>query len=154
MLADTLRLVVVRPTLKHLGMWSEAAEELMMGTLAQESAMGKFYKQIGGGPAVGFFQVEPNTEEDVWETFLQYQSDTRTKITELVNLCPGTDDPLMSNPAYTCAIARCVYYRQAEALPAADDTAGLAAYWKKYYNTVHGKGTVTEFIHNYKKMVS
>ena len=153
MLADTLRLIVVRPTLKHLDMWSEAAEELMMGTLAKESTMGLFYKQLDNGPALSFFQVEPDTEEDVWNHYLKYEPELRKKITELVNLCPGTNEPLMSNPIYSCAIARCVYYRQAEALPSADDIEGLAAYWKKYYNTSKGAGTESEFIHNYKKLV-
>ena len=153
MLADTLRILVVRPVLTHLNMWSQSAEELMMGTMAQESAMGRYYQQIGGGPALGFFQVEPATEQDVWENFLTYKPELRKKIIEMVNLCPGTDEPLMSNALYSCAIARCCYYRQPEPLPAAGDKAGQANYWKKYYNTIHGAGTVDEYLHNYKKHV-
>lgn len=151
MQSNTLRFVIVRPTLQHLGMWSVAAEELMMGTLAQESAMGKHYRQIGGGPALGFFQVEPATESDVWDNFLAFKPEIRNKVLELVNLSPGSDEPLISNPIYSCAIARCVYYRRPEAIP--QDLEGQAGFWKKFYNTHLGKGTVEEYLHNYRQLV-
>ena len=40
------------------------------------------------------------------------------------------------------------------ALPDADNVAELAHYWKLYYNTPEGKGTVEEFIKNYELLVA
>jgi hypothetical protein len=40
-----------------------------------------------------------------------------------------------------------------EALPKEDDIKALASYWKKYYNTIHGKGTVSGAISNYNNYV-
>lgn len=39
------------------------------------------------------------------------------------------------------------------ALPASEDIAGLATYWKQYYNTPQGKGTEAEFIKNCERSV-
>jgi hypothetical protein len=36
----------------------------------------------------------------------------------------------------------------------ANDIAGMARYWKRYYNTVHGKGTEAEFIKNYEELIN
>ena len=51
---------VVRPVLQDLKMYSPVAENLIMGTAAQESGF-TYIKQLGGGPALGMFQVEPAT---------------------------------------------------------------------------------------------
>jgi hypothetical protein len=40
------------------------AIQLLMGTAAQESHLGTYLKQING-PALGVFQMEPNTEIDI-----------------------------------------------------------------------------------------
>ena len=40
-----------------------------------------------------------------------------------------------------------------EKLPNSYDIEGLAKYWKKYYNTEGGKGTVEKFIEKYEKYV-
>ena len=50
--ADHLRREIVAPALRHIGMWSEAAENLLLGTAAVESRMGTYLRQIGG-PALG-----------------------------------------------------------------------------------------------------
>ena len=60
-------------------------------------------------------------------------------------------DQLKGNLYYAVAMCRIHYYRVSEALP--NDLEGMARYWKKYYNTELGKGTVEEFIHNYEQAV-
>ena len=59
--AKDLREDVVRPVLKVMDKWSEAAENLVLGTAAKESAMGQDLRQRGGGPALGIYQMEPAT---------------------------------------------------------------------------------------------
>lgn len=47
-----------------MGLHSMAAEQLLLGTAIQESHL-KYRRQIGG-PALGYFQVGTNTQDDIW----------------------------------------------------------------------------------------
>ena len=71
-----LRHEIIRPTLKHLDPvipYSMAAENLLMGTCAQESRMGQFLVQLEGGPARGIFQMEYSTEYDIIRNFTRFR---------------------------------------------------------------------------------
>jgi len=147
---------VIRPTLVHLNGLNEslvgkAAENLLLGTVLQESAGGKYLQQLGG-PALGIFQIEPATHEDVFDSFLKYRPDWENTIIKLASrqfyLAPN--DELVFNLRYSCAIARLVYWRAPHPLPHEDNVRGLAEYWKLHFNTVAGAGTVEQFIGNYK----
>ena len=50
--ASELRHYVVRPALKHLGMWSPTTENLLLGTAARESGLG-FHLKIANQHALG-----------------------------------------------------------------------------------------------------
>lgn len=152
--AEQLRQEVIRPTLKRMGLWSQAAENLLMGTAAQESHLGEYIVQMGNGPARGIFQMEPATQTDIYDNYLSYRSNLLQKTEQLLAPIPDRATQLATNTAYACAMARVHYYRAPEALPDADDIQGLAAYWKKYYNTPLGAGTEEEFVHNYHRFVS
>lgn len=145
-----LRREIVRPVLEHLWLWSQAAENLVMGTAAQESRMGTYLKQIAG-PAVGIFQMEPFTHDDLWKTILKNQPQLAERVRQVE--LPGwyQDDAreMAGNLYYAAAMCRVFYRRIKEPLPDADDIPGLARYWKRYYNTHMGKGTEVEFIRNY-----
>jgi len=56
------------------------------------------------------------------------------------------EEQLIHNLAYATAIARVIYLRKPEALPAAFDIEGLAKYWKDHYNTYLGAGKVEDFV--------
>lgn len=153
--ANDLRLCVIRPTLEYLNHWSQAAENLLLGTAAQESALGKYLKQMQG-PALGIYQIEPATHKDVWANYLVSRLELSQKILGLVshkNMYTNKNDDLMFNLAYATAIARIVYQRVPEPLPEANDITGLARYWKQHYNTPKGKGNVAEFIAHYEELV-
>ena len=49
--AKQLLELVIRPRLKKLGLYSEAAEQLVIGTIWQESR-GEYIKQLGASPAL------------------------------------------------------------------------------------------------------
>ncbi len=159
--ATQLRKHVVRPTLKKMQMWSESAEQLIMGTAAHESRMGTYLHQIGG-PALGIYQIEPATHHDIWENYLKYRPRTTTLIagfssrhnSDLRDEMTVDDQELITNLAYSTAICRMIYYRVPEALPEANDIKGLAEYWKKYYNTIQGRGTVEQFEKDFKARVN
>ncbi|MBF0116611.1 MAG: hypothetical protein HQM04_16405 [Magnetococcales bacterium] len=138
--------LVIRPTLQRLGLWSGVAEELVLGTAIQESSL-QYLQQLGGGPALGIWQMERVTHDDVWQNFLHY----RTKL-GLNILGPYTRPDhtrLVWDLAYACAMCRVHYLRCPNVLPPAGDIDGQAAYWKAWYNTPLGKGTVEQYIDNW-----
>ncbi len=136
---------VIMPTLLHLGMYSTSAENLLVGTVAHESKMGTYLKQVGG-PALGIYQIEPATLHDIYDNYLAFRPSLLEKVEALRGKDLSREDSLVSNLAYATAIARLVYRRAPEPLPGFNDVAGLASYWKKYYNTYLGKGKRQQFI--------
>jgi len=154
--ADQLRRHVIRPTLKHLNQYSKAAENLLMGTAAQESHLGTYLLQLDGGPAKGIFQMEPATHDDIWQHYLRYKRILTHSVREIAGVEKGVVPPadlMVTNLAYAAAMARIHYLRVPEALPLADNPVDLGEYWKSHYNTYLGKGTVAEFVENYNRLV-
>lgn len=148
-----LREYIVRPTLLHLGLYSQAAENLLVGTALQESRL-TYIDQLapGPGPAYGLLQMERATHDDIWENYLRFNPALRTKVEQTLALWPSDRlFQLHTNNGYAFAMGRVHYLRVSQPLPAADDRLGLARYWKRYYNTVKGKGTVDEFLENYNR---
>lgn len=148
---EQLRQYVVRPTLQHLEPeipYSEAAENLLLATAMHESRL-TYLHQIGG-PAKGLWQIEPATEKDNWDNFLRYKADLRDKVIALSGV---RSLDLIGNLPYQVAMARIKYYRSPNPLPAADDIEGQAKEWKMTYNTIHGAGTVKQFIDHYPREI-
>lgn len=150
---ELLAKYTIRPALKYMDLYSEAAENLLLGTAAQESNMGLHTRQISGGPAVGIYQIEPATHKDVIYNYVIFRDNLLKKI-QAVQVGQNSEDHLVGSLFYQTIIARLIYARIKEPLPKADDKKGLANYWKKYYNTIKGKGTTEEFIKNYCTYVS
>jgi len=134
-----LKYEIVRPTLIALGLWSSAAENLLTGTALAESRAA-YVRQVGGGPAVGLWQMEPATHDDCWKNFLNFpeQSHLAAICTRMLAPDLSAAAQLTTNLRYACAMARIRFYRASEALPPATDAAGLSAYHKAYYNTSLG----------------
>ena len=148
-----LREHVIRPVLTPIGLWSQAAEDLLVGTAAVESRMGTFLVQVGGGPAKGIYQMEPNTHSDIWENWLRYRPKDEWQITQ--RLAPYLWDSVAHRPshhalvvdlAYATIMARLHYRRAPDPLPVAGDLMAMAAYHKKFYNTSQGKTGEGDFI--------
>lgn len=149
-----LRKLVVRPVIKHLDAWSLSAENLILGTIAQESHGSHYIQQLGGGPAVGMCQMEPATFRDIYQNYLKYRPELAAKVAELElpNWYEDHDaDEMAGNNYYAVAMCRVHYLRVSEPLPEADDLHGLASYWKRFYNSHFGKGTPQEFMVNYRR---
>jgi len=148
------RIHIVRRALHHVGLYSHAAENLLMGTAATESGGFEYLDQITGpddttlGPAYGLFQIEAATHMDLFKNMLNYPKwqVLKAKVNQLSALNPPLPVQLASNLCYASAIARVIYYRDSEPLPEADDLQGLARYYKRVYNTSAGKGSAEKFI--------
>jgi hypothetical protein len=148
--AKQLRELVIRPTLQKIDLWSDSAENLLMGTCAQESAMGFSLKQTIG-PALGIYQMEPMTYWDIIKRYFATHLELARKV---LSLAASNDiNELVTNLAYATAIARVRYMFATEPLPYAGDLEGLARYYKIYYNTAGGAANEQQFIDNYKRFV-
>lgn len=144
---------LIETALKKLDLYSESAVNLLLGTAAQESKFGTYLKQLGSGPARGVFQMEPATETDLWKNYIVYKPQLMQKIKEVCGLLGPNQEALQYNLYYAVAMCRIHYLRKTDPLPDADNIQAMAAYWKKHYNTYLGKGTVEEFVENYKRFV-
>ena len=143
--ASQLRRLVIQPALSEIELWSPAAEELVLGTAIVESRL-SFIKQLGSGPALGLWQIEPDTHRDVYDNFLDYREGLYDQVIGLSAPGQTFEENLTSNMQYGAAICRLCYYRAPKALPDEGDLQGQAAYWKRYYNTPLGAGTEGKYI--------
>lgn len=129
------------------------AVNLLLGTAAVESAFGTYLKQLGRGPAVSVFQIEPATEKDIWENWLKFKPDLMKGLEEQFNVTGPNPKKLISDLGYAIVMARIFYLRKQEPIPHSDDIEALGRYWKTYYNTRLGKGTVDKFVSAFRKYV-
>lgn len=152
-----LKEYIIKPSLEGIGLYSEAAENLLLGTAAVESRMGYYLKQVGGGPALGVFQMEPATHDDLWSNYLAYSKKKPRLLGIWIHEKKYTSIPsaadMVYDLQYATIMARLQYFRQPEALPDASDVEGLARYWKIFYNSSAGKGTVEGFMESYERYV-
>lgn len=142
---------LITSVLKELNLYSGDAVNLLMGTAAQESHLGKYRKQLGGGPALGIFQMEPATFNDIVNNYLRYKPELASRIERVARISRFKAEDIENNDLLAICMARVHYLRVREAIPF--DLEGWARYWKRYFNTPLGKGTEEEFIANYKKFV-
>ncbi len=136
---------VIRPALLKRSLHSPAAEVLLLGTALTESGL-EHLIQRGGGPALGPYQVEPATHTDIWLSYLAFRPARAARVASLAAGLKPSAAQLVWNLGYATVIARLVYYRAPEPLPAAHDIGALAAYWKAHFNTGAGKGDPRDFI--------
>jgi len=151
-LAQDLREFVIRPTLRRIDLWSEAAENLLMGTAAQESMMGRNLRQVNG-PAIGIFGMEPDTHNDIWSNYLVFRVELMKAVLKFTVPNSMRVEQLAWNLRYAAAMCRIHYLRVPDPLPDHNDPAALGCYWKNHYNTHLGKGTVEDFVRSYAAMV-
>lgn len=143
---------LIRSVLRYLEpeiTYSEDAVELLMLTAAQESRLGDYIEQVHG-PAKGIFQVESDTEKDIYLNFLRYNPGLDEKLNNLKDKVAWTND-LSTDLDYQVAMVRVHYFRVKETLPSRRFIGDLAGYYKRYYNTDKGKATIQEAIKAYRR---
>lgn len=122
---------------------SPAAVELLLMTGAHESLFGTYLYQRGG-LALGFFQIEPGTHNSIfanyfsrrWPMFRQKEHDA-----------------LATDLKYQIIVARGIYADKTEPLPDPVDVRGMAAYYKKHWNTALGSAKINDVIRHYNQYV-
>ncbi|WP_439598895.1 hypothetical protein [Falsiroseomonas sp.] len=156
--AGTFLEKVIDPALAALGLDEPEGRAgvrlLLLGTALQESGL-KHLRQLANrdgsrGPALGYFQMEPATHDDIWATYLAFRKPLAARVLAVAGLAPGSPQPkaelLVQNHLYAAVMARLRYRRAPGALPAAGDVAAMGAYWKAHYNTALGRGRASEFV--------
>ena len=142
---------IVRPTLQELQLYSPEAEELLIMTMAHESKGGTYFKQMSG-PALGVYQMEPRTYDDIWA---HYIANNPKLMVLMLNACQYLQKPpathLLWNLKLSTMMARVYYVRIREVIPEADNLTGLSEYAKKYWNTSMGKATPEDYLIAYNK---
>ncbi len=129
----------------------EDAVELLMLTAAVESGLGHFLKQANG-PAIGVYQMEPGTYHDLLQNYIETDIHLQNAVLQFQAL--GGPEEMEWNLAYATVMARINYLRFPEPLPDKEDPHPIAAYWKNYWNSSAGKGTVADALAAYKKYCS
>ena len=123
--------------------------KMMLLTIAVESSF-VHRTQIGGGPAVGLCGMEPETALDTFR-WLEGKPVAWKRLTYIwmglgtvPHFTPSYKEiieHLTKNDLFSLALGR-LHYRMFEE-PFPDSLSNQAFYWKKYWNTEAGAGTVT-----------
>ena len=131
--------------LKEMDLYSEDAVDLVYKTGNAETGY-RHLKQMGGGPAIGFWQVEPATLIDIMDNYVKYRPELEKRLKSLGFSRNGIETRVMANIALQAVFCRLKYKRDKYALPKSNDLKGQAKYWKRVYNTHLGKGTIEHFM--------
>ena len=157
-----LKELIIAPVLHRMGRWwqqgvnSPAAVNLLIGTAFQESLVGNqtCLKQLGGGPALGIYQIEPATHEDIWENYLAHRPGKYSFIRGLAGQGIDATEPfvvdLIGNLHYQTAIARLKYWRRSFSWPSdPNNLEALGEIWNTHYNANPSAGTTSDFINSF-----
>lgn len=154
--ATELRQWVIKPTLKRLGVYSKAAENLLLATAAQESGLGSHLKPAGQR-ALGIYQIHSLSHRHIWDDYLAQRSDMASLVRGLASQHDFLSHPhaeLATNLSYATAIAWFMYARHSDfSLPKTGNIEALATAWKRYYHP-KSKISIEDFSKNFERYVS
>ena len=136
---------IIEWSLKEMGLYSEDAVDLVYKTGNAETGY-RHLKQMGGGPAIGFWQVEPATLIDIMDNYVNYRPELLKGLISLGYNQSHIETRVMGNIALQAVFCRLKYKRDKYPLPKSDDLKAQAEYWKRVYNTRLGKGTIEHFM--------
>ena len=154
--AEELRQWVIKPTLKRLGVYSKAAENLLLATAAQESGLGSHLKPAGQR-ALGIYQIHSLAHRHIWDDHLALHSEMASLVRGLASQHDFLTQPhaeLATNLSYATAIAWFMYARHENfSLPKSNDIEAIAGLWKRFYHP-KSKSTAKDFRKNFNHYVS
>jgi len=152
--ADQLRELIIKPALSDLVMLSDNAVELLVFTCAVESLGGTYLKQIKG-PALGIYQMEPNTYNDIWQNFIMHKQSLAMILAINFNCLSMPDEyRIIYDLRFATAMARIHYARVVTPLPAAKDINVIWEYYKEHYNTPAGAAEKEQSLQKYYNFIS
>jgi hypothetical protein len=144
---------IIGPVLETLKIPQQgAATQLLLGTAMVESNL-KYIRQLDHGPALGVYQMEPATHDDVYNNYLRYNSELGAEVMALS--IEGQAEEMIGNMFYATAMCWMQYnrFRKITPLPAYGEYIVMANYHKKYYNTAKGHTDVIQSAKIFKQIV-
>ena len=141
------------------GVRSESARFLVLGTMLKESDHFRTRHQYGDGPARSLAQIERATFNDVMERYFGRNFGMRQALGQLCgNGATGAWSELAGeghadNDWVAAMICRAIYRYRPGKLPEPRDAVGMGVHWKRYYNTIAGKGRHEDFTQLYRDYV-
>ncbi len=134
---------------------SADAISLVVRTCVYESDL-YHLKQVGGGPARGFPQIELLTAKDILGRYLglERKADLRSRVHATLGFDPVAlvdddyqlDLQLQGNMILGIVCCRLKYGMIPNPLPPKDDRKAQGEYYRQWYNTAGGKGSAEEFV--------
>ena len=145
---------IIKPTHEYMGgnYASKNASMLSLATAAIESKCGYYIKQVGG-PALGIWQMEPETLHDIYDncdaivnnnTEL-YKNLDSLDLFDVYTTGETLEAGLVISPMYACAMARLKYSMDSAPLPDYNNIRQVYDYYKRIYNTPLGASTYPKF---------
>lgn len=147
------RELIIKSTLNDLKMYSENAEELLVFTCAVESDGGSYLKQVNG-TALGIYQMEPETHNDIWQNYIQNKSSLSMILFSNFHFIRPSEEMLISDLRYATAMARIHYRRIPQPMPERRNVDTIWEYYKTFYNTPKGKADKDSSIAKYHKFIN
>lgn len=136
--------IAVCETLGYGGLGGYAVD-LMLETAAQETHCGQFRDPTPLGAGRGLFQMDLIAFDDIRNR--ARASDIRMVIDNFgIDIRKCNHAQLDHSPLLAAIFCRLFYKLIPAAIPG--DLVGRAEYWKKYYNTAVGDGSVGEYVNN------
>lgn len=147
---------IIKPTHEYMGgnYASKESSFLSLCTAAIESNCGEYIKQING-PALGPWQMEPDTHDDVWQNCDNLSNNPLPLAYRVKQLQLSPDNnplnDLVVSPMYSCAMARLKYSMDPHPLPKLSgnkdlDCINFFEYYKRVYNTELGASTYQKWV--------
>lgn len=104
-----------------------------MVTAANESDLGTYLYSLSGESSYGIFQMQKRTEKDLIENYISH----RPKLKKIYEDHKGN---LATDLSYQIIMARIYYLRDKHVIPS--QPLEIVKYYKRVWNTKHGKATV------------
>lgn len=96
------------------------------------------------GPAIGYFQIEPATIDDIIDNFVVQRRELVDLLDYFGFIWQNRHLSVLTNIGIQIVLCRLCYWRIPYPVPTSLE--GQAYYWKQYYNTPQGRGTEQKFI--------
>jgi hypothetical protein len=145
---------VLVPALTVIGLNSESANVLMLGTALIESGL-VFLEQLGPGRGLGIYQMEQPTHLDM-QRYLNQHHNSRLKercLAACFYQAFPSEDALIHNLRYATVMARIKYWMRSDPLPAFNDAEGMATYHKRFYNSHLGKTNPSKSVRIFESVI-
>ena len=149
---------VVLPSLAILGainpkMSAPWAINQLVGTTKESAGLTYLY-QVPSGPAIGPYQMEPDTYDDIWRNWLAFNQNYAALILkQQPRAGVGQAGLMFTDMQHATIMARLCYWRSTLPAPANTPIA-LATYHKVVYNTSDGASVASEDVDYYQMAIA